>query len=584
MNKHLRKRIIWGSVLVAAVLLSLIGIRRLWQLGAAADVQEYTPADIDAMLWLPRVDQAAERLLQFTRGVKETEQLRQFLKPETGIDIADPEGLRRVGVDPEAGLVLFSRNGNLYLLFGVEDDEAFSEALIAKFINNGHTGVEPVESATNDAIIYRVPSKVDSGKTIAAFGASSGLMALVYRGRGEDPLRVIEDILKPAGDQSFFKTVRFREMVKRVGDEGPLLYADGHTFARNKDGKPRTAWLERLPLNPLVRNVIEGRIAGYLSRVAYIAARMDMNSCAANIRTVLRVEEGASLIPKSWMLNEDSPSPSFGDLLPRDAVFMMRVGIQVERISSILLQIGRLGSGLAGLGSALGLGDKGSDPIAALLSKHVHPDLADRHIVRDLANHLTGHIAVAVTSMDPRATMRDIMGVRKHPVAAANALGLVLMMESHNGTKLVDVWWPKRSILERSGYTIERTNLGDSTSIRIERGCSNKKRQCERYGVLQVGKMVMVTTGRDTMRRLREVLLNKTSSLRSRTREAVASSVLEKDNMLAGGYLSFDGLLAAVRNRNVPGGIKRYLSQFYEVAFTLDLTGGDADSQLLITR
>ena len=583
MNKHLRKRIIWGSVLVAAVLLSLIGIRRLWQLGVAADVQEYTPADIDAMLWLPRVDQAMENLLQFTRGVKETEQLRQFLKPETGIDIADPEGLRKVGVDPEAGLVLFSRNGNLTLLFGVEDDEAFSAALIAKFVNTGHR-VEPVESATNTAIMYRVPSTNDGNKTIAAFGAHSGLMALVYRGRGEDPLSAIEDILKPAGDQSFFKTDRFREMVRRVGDDGPLLYADGVTFARNKDGKPRMSWLERLPLTPLVRTLIEGRIAGYLSRVSYVAARLDMNSCAANVRSVLRVKEGASLIPKNWMLNEDSPTPAFGDLLPRDTVLMVRLGIQVERISSILLQIGRLGSGLGGLGSALGFGDQGRDPIATLLGKHVHSDLADRHIVRDLANHLTGHVAVAVTGMDSRATIRDIVDARKNPVPAVNALGLVLMMESHNATKLVDVWWPKRSILKQLGYTVERTNLSDATSIQIERECASKKRRCERYGVLQVGKILMLTTGHDTMKRLHDVLQTKVSSLRTRTREDLARSVLEKDNMLAGAYLSFDGLLAAVRNRNIPGGFKRYLSQFYEVAFTLDLTGGDADSQLLLTR
>ena len=156
---------------------------------------------------------------------------------------------------------------------------------------------------------------------------------------------------------------------------------------------------------PLVRTLIEGRIAGYLSRVSYVAARLDMNSCAANVRSVLRVKEGASLIPKNWMLNEDSPTPAFGDLLPRDTVLMVRLGIQVERISSILLQIGRLGSGLGGLGSVLGFGDQGKDPIATLLGKHVHSDLADRHIVRDLANHLTGHVAVAVTGMDSRATL-----------------------------------------------------------------------------------------------------------------------------------------------------------------------------------
>ncbi len=548
------------------------------QLGIAADVKEFTPPDVDALLWLPRVDRTTENLIRFSRGVAETEALQTFLKPETGVDIADPDGLRKAGIDPEAGLVLFTRNGNLFLLFGVEDEEKFTEALVAKFQNSGHHNVTPSETNSH---IYRVPDPKDESNNVAAFGAHNGLMALVYRRAGKDPLQVIDEVLKPLGDKSFFETKRYTDIVQQVGKEGPLIYADGRTFAKNADGNPRSQWIQRIQMPSMVRTVITERINRYLSNISYLAARVGLDDCTAAVRSVVKVENKTSLIPPSWLLNTQSPPPKFGELLPRDTVFMARTAIRMERISDIALQLGRMGSGISGV---LGLGKPSEDPVQKFLGDHVHRDLADRHIVKDITGHMTGHVALGIVGLDPRVTIRKLSRTIQEPSTALQAFHAVLLVEMHHPKKFIDTWWPKRSILERHGFKITRTEEADSVLIKIRRGCKTNRSKCEEYGFLAAGNVVFFTSGRDTVNRLQDVLALKSSNLNTRTREPLAKKVLEDQHMLTGAYLSFDGLLKAVQKRNVPGGIKRYLSQFFEVALSLDLNDNGVNGQLLLTR
>jgi len=578
MTKILRPKTVWIVLLIAALAAGFYGIRRWMQLGVAADVQQYTPPDVDALLWLPRVDRATEDLVQFSRGVTETDGLRTFLKPETGVDIADPEGLRKAGIDPEAGLVLFTRKGNLFLLFGVEDAEKFTDALVAKFQNSGHSGVAPSQEG---GALYRVPDPKDDALTVAAFGARDGLMALVYRRAGKDPLQVIDEVLEPLGEGSFFETQRYSEIVTKVGKDGPLIYADGHTFALTADGKPRSQWMKRVQMPAIVRSVITERVNRYLNNVSYLAARVDMNNCTAAVRSVVKVENDTALIPPNWLVSSQLPPPKFGELLPRDTVLMFRTAIRMERLSEIALQLGRMGSGIGGV---FGLGKPSNDPVERFLGEHVHRDLADRHVVKDLTGHMTGHVAIGIVGLDTRVTIRKLTQIHRDPMAALQALNLVLLVEMHHPKKFIDTWWPKKTLLERFGYTVTRTNQGDSVVVQIQRGCKSGKSSCEEYGFLTAGNVVFFTSGRDTATRLQDVLALKASNLNTRTREPLAKNVLEEKNMLTGVYLSFDGLLKAVQKRNVPGGLKRYLSQFFEVAMSVDLNNDGVNGQLLLTR
>ena len=78
-------------------------------------------------------------------------------------------------------------------------------------------------------------------------------MALVYRRAGTDPLEVIGEVLEPLGDNSFFQTPRYADLLQQVGEEGPLIYADGRTFATDADGVPRTEWVKRIQMPTMVR-------------------------------------------------------------------------------------------------------------------------------------------------------------------------------------------------------------------------------------------------------------------------------------------------------------------------------------------
>jgi len=245
------------------------------------------------------------------------------------------------------------------------------------------------------------------------------------------------------------------------------------------------------------------------------------------------------------------------------------------------LQLGRMGSGLS---EVLSLGKPTADPVQAFLRDHVHRDLADRHIVKDITGHMTGHLALGIVGLDARVTIKKLTQTLRKPMAALQTFHAVLLVEMHHPKKFIETWWPKKSILERHGYKVSRTEEADSVLVKIKRGCKTNRSSCEEYGFLAAGNVVFFTSGRDTVDKLQEVLALKSSNLRTRTREPLAEQVLEDTHMLTGAYLSFDGLLKAVQKRNIPGGLKRYLSQFFEVALSLDLNDHGIHGQVLLTR
>ena len=583
--------------LAAIVAVALVwGARHLWQrLGAAADVTEFTPADADAVIWIPRVDEFTEALVVFTRGVQEAARLRELLEPETGVDLGDPEGLRRVGVDPEAGFVVFSRAGMVHFLLGVEDADTFIEALVAKFANLGYPEVVRAEPDADGIVTFVVPAK-NHKDTHAAFAADDGLLVLVFRGRGRDPQGAVRSVLGGVGEAgSFFETEDFREVEERLGKEGPLMYANGGSFARDRAGNPKLGLLDELGLPPLLGDIVRERIGGFLGHVRYAAARASVGQCAASVRGMLRVNGGPTLLPQSWLLPDTQPPPSFGKLLPRDTVLMTRLALNLDAIIQPLAGLARLASGLGGLASKLGLG-KSSDPIAEALGTYVHPDLADRHVVRDLFDHLTGHISVSLVGLSRKAMLSDL--VRPDRVVDwLAAVQLVVLIEVERPAQLWEKWWEKRTLLGALGFEAERMLHPEWRIYRLERGCKPTEKEprrrgrkkekpmpCERYGMMLAGNVLVLTTGEGTLERVVHSTAGHAADLYGLTREPAARSVLGTGSMLGGAYFSFDGLLKSVRNRNLPGGATRYFAQMFELALTLQTSGGDARAELLLTR
>ena len=589
--KSLTWIVVGGLVVGAAIYIGF----RIWRMGAAADVTRFTPEDVDVLVWIPRVDQATTALVDFTRGVQEAATLRDFLKPETGVDLGDPEGMRRAGIDPEAGLVVFSRHKMVHVLFGVEDADTTLEALVAKFTNLGFPPASKSKGA-DDITFYRIPDKEDSDLTHAAFASDDGLLVLVYRGGGDDPEAAVKTVLDgPPAGKSFFDSERFKDIERRLGSEGPLIYVDGGSFARDREGNPRAGWLDSAGLPKIATSMVRTRVRTYLEKVAYAAARVQMNKCASEIRMTLSVEDGASLNPASWVASPKTQSPNFGHLLPRDTVMMFRLGLDLDAINDVVLQLGKMGAGISKLGALIGIGPKrGKDPVAALLGDQVHPELEDMHVVSDLLGHLTGHVMVSVVGLDRRAKLADVLEAESVALWL-NTVSVVVGAQLKDSKKFFETWWPKRDLLGRMGFKMERVKDERWTAYRVQRNCGKnvkmvtvkgKKRKpvCEHYGLLIKDDVLLVTTGAGSFERVFNVVRKQASDLRSLTREEVARSVLDHGKLFAGGYFSFDGLLRAVRGRNLPSGATRYLAQLYELAFVLETAGGDASGQLLLTR
>ena len=96
--------------------------------------------------------------------------------------------------------------------------------------------------------------------------------------------------------------------------------------------------------------------------------------------------------------------------------------------------------------------------------------------------------------------------------------------------------------------------------------------------------MLWLTTGAGTLERLLASASGESASLPGLTREVLARDVLGTSEQLMGAYFSFDGLLHAVQNRNLPGGATRYLAQMFELAVRIDSQARDTRIDVLVTR
>ena len=567
------------------------------RLGVAADVTLHTPADVEAVLWIPRVDTFTSTMLTFSRGIQEAEKLREFLKPETGVDLGDPEGLRRVGVDPEAGLVVFSRGGLAHVLFGVEDAETFTEALLAKFLNLGFPPIRSTAPNADGVVIFEVPAQKGTG-IHAAFAAHDGLMVLVYRALGENPAAGVKAVLNGVGGAGFFESEHYKTIVAELGDEGPLVYVAGDAFARDEKGLPAAGWFDDLGLPGILNIFVGTRVKAYIQSIDYLAARLSVTTCAANLRANLAVRDGVTLLPDNWLLKDDVVAPDLGRVLPRDTVFMTRLAFNLDGVREAMGQIAKLGSNLSELGAIVGLGGKGTDPVAGLLGQFVHKSLEDRHVVADGLDHLTGHVAVALVGVNKKASLSEVADFSHPGKLMGHTLQLVFAAQVKDAGKVWETWWPKREVLAEEGFTTQELLHPEWKGFKLERNCGpppapkpgeKKKRQtvppvCENYGVLLAGDVFLFTTGPGTLDRVTETMRGAASTLEGLSREPLAHEVLRHGPMLNGGYFSFDGLLKAVRNRNLPSGATRYLAQMYELAYRLKTRGGDVNAHVLLTR
>jgi hypothetical protein len=469
----------------------------------------------------------------------------------------------------------------LHLLLGVENADTVTEALSNKFNNLGFKLQEV--SASSGPNIFKVLSS--DGGVHAAYGAQGGLLVLVYRRRGNDPMAAVTAV-HGAGDagSGFFATADFKEVEGKLGKDGALFFARGSRLVLNAQGEPRLGWLNSLGLPDFVDAFVRVRVTDWLQKVKYGAARLSLNSCAASMSVMLQATDGVELLPGNWLLDDAVGGPDFGRMLPRDTVAMARFSVNVAPFIQFVKQMASLGAGVQKLGNLLGLGGKSVDPIAPILGNFIHPLLADRHLVKDVLAHLTGRFAVGVLGMDADAQFVDLLRFRSNPVGWLHTAELVAALELKDAKAFFAKWWAKRSIAASIGFAIAERRGQNWIGVTLERRCRGKGKGCQRINLVLKGDVLLVLTGRSSLDRVAAVLDGKASDYRGLTREKEAIAVLEHAPMFAGAYFSFDGLLRALRNRNLPGGATRYLAQFYELAMTFDTAGPNARAKLLLTR
>ena len=579
-------RVIAALVVLCAAVGGYFAYRHYSKLGAGADVTRFVPADAVTVFHVPRLDQAAEALSKFTRGINEAARLREYLKAETGADLGSRDGLRQVGVDPEAGMAIYAKNGLYHLLFGVEDPLKLSTAISAKFVNLGYPA--PKNAANEDTTVVRTVLDKNN-EPFAVYAARDGLMAVVYSAGGADPAAGLEAVFDTSSER-FFDSEKYKNASQKVTGEGPFFYVDGSLMPETAHGNSRASFVDGLGLPDVASAFIKPSIESYLKRINFAAARMSIEPCASAVSMTLDVDGDARVLPASWMLPDSSTAPDFGKMMPRDTVVMLRLALNTTGVSEMVT---RMTSGLANLGNMLGMGGSNFDPIAGILGGQVHPDLADRHVIKDVVNHLTGHISVSLAGLGKKAKLSSLIRPRSAN-EFLSAVQLVLALQLKDGKAFWTKWKAKQDVLQKLGFKVDELVDEEWEGLRLQRNCGRPARArggrrgapppCEHYGLIYKDDMLVVTSGNGTLERVFQTITGQASDMRGLTREPMAELVLDHGPMLVGAYFSFDGLLKAVANKNLPGGATRYLAQMYELAFSLNSASGGTTTQLLLTR
>jgi len=264
---------------------------------------------------------------------------------------------------------------------------------------------------------------------------------------------------------------------------------------------------------------------------------------------------------------------------------MTRLGLNIRAANTIIEKLAKLGTGFTQIGQIFGVGGSGVDPVAGFLGAQVHKELSDLHVVNDLLVHFTGHMAVALVGLNLKSQVSDVLKLGSDPLRWLNAVSLVGLFKLAKPRDLLVKWWNKRHLLEAEGYKLKKTEHESWLILNLSRGCSDQpSSRCEQYGLILKDDVLVATTGPESLERVLKVLQGKAADYRGLTREKTALQVLDHEPMVLGTYFSFDGLLRAVRNRNLPGGATRYLAQFYAFPTPLKTAGGSIDAELLLTR
>ena len=583
--------------LVAILVLSIVtvlGVRYLQRQRASVDVRAFIPAVIEGLIFIPKVDEFTEQLIHFIRGIEEVSLVSELLKNETGVQLRDSESLRAVGIDPEAGLGLFWAQDCLYLLLGVEEPESLLSALSSKFNNLGFD-VE-MSTSSDSTPEYRVlgPEK----RLVATYRVEESLLTVVYSDAELAPETAFNLVSSPAG-QAFFDTEEGIALQKEHTASKAMFYL------RIQDNSVHPWMVLPSTVPASIRGWLQSFVDAMRAGVQSVTGALHLGSCEAGLQIVLTAAQDAGpLVATGWKL-ESAPSTQsnvstavgLADLLPRDTVLFTRFEVNLRPVGELLRSFVSLTGGLQAL-----MG--GGDAVAGFLGKYVHPELSDRHVLNDLLYAADGHLGVSLLGIDDRAQVHQLIDV-SDPIRWLTQVHLALSVTLRDGPSFFATWWEKRQILEGLGYTLSKpasspSGTADTVAL-IQRGCNSplskaphirRKTQkkgkdglpCEEYGVLLRGNTLLLTSGRGSLSRLLATASGEAAALPTLTRETLAKEVFGAAPLLWGGYFSFDGLLRAVENRNLPGGATRYLAQLFELAVRLRSVESNIHLELLLTR
>ncbi len=509
--------------------------------GRGGDALSLVPAESRAVVVIPRSESLRQRLVAFLAGVEGASGLIELIDARFGVDLSTEDGLRRVGLDPSGGLVVFEHAGALAVGVSVVSAQRFA-ALVANRAEKGAGAtVRRVEDPSGLAGVADGPPEgagVDAAPLWRlAFGSARDGLGLAVLTRGEaDPEAAWRALASGAG--GFAASAPAATAKSALGDA-----AGAYAVVRGAPPVPDGLGTAGAFVKPVL-----SKLSLWTGAAALTDDRLSLHAHGA--------WEGDGELPAGWLVAPDAPAP-LADVFPKALTAFARLRFDAARVR-----------GLPGfLRNAV---------IPSVFPGAVGARLPTPPELLDLA---TGELAIAVLGLDPDTSVEQMVQAARRPEA------FLQQLHSAAGLRVRDAAAAKALLdrgadgLRADGFAVDAVARGGYTGYSVRRD----KPQREVWSLLLRGDALVLLTGEGEAERFLDVADGRGVNVATAAQETLGAGLLAGDGPSLGLLVTFPRVTRELAEKGLPPYFLKLINDIRAVGVSLGVRGDGVDLGLEVT-
>lgn len=505
------------------------------------------PAESRAVVVVPRSESLRQRLVAFLAGVEGASGLIELIDARFGVDLSTEEGLRRVGLDPSGGLVIFEHEGAVALGVSLINTQRFS-ALVANRAEKAAGGVvRRVEDPSGLAgVVDGPPASVGSAESAGsaaqpmwrlAFGAARDGVGLVVLTRGgDDPEATWRGLAANTGG--------FAGSAPAATAKSALADAAGaYVVVRGAPPIPDGLGTAGAFLKPVL-----SKLSLWTGAATLTDDRLSLRAHGA--------WEGEGELPAGWLVAPDAPAP-LADVFPKALTAFARLRFDAGRVRS-----------LPGF-------------LRNAVIPSVFPGAVGARLPTppELLGLATGELAVAVLGLDPDTSVEQMVQAARRPES------FLQQLHAAAGLRVRDVAAAK-TLLDRAaeglrtdGFAVDAVARGGYVGYSVRRD----KPQREVWSLLLKGDALVLLSGEGEAERFLDVADGRGVNVATAAQETLGAELLAGDGPSLGVLLTFPRVTRELAEKGLPPYFLKLINDIRALGVSLGVRGDGVDLGLEVT-